>query len=186
MYNGNFLIQEPGWWQAFQRRFQTGEDRWSNLNHIRVTIEEALTLMCTYMNAHSDQKPGHNYIPQLYTLPTPNNCLTNIRNIVRELQNSTKGINNLKETYRGDVGMLSHLDLLSQRIDVEIGKGQSYVEINDIPCYLLPRKTEPLDIPTMEDVSGPVSQSRSAPGVLLQPADIEAGKKRGKKGSRGH
>ncbi len=186
MHNGNFLIQEAGWWQAFQRRFQTGEDRWSNLSHIRTVIEGALTLMCTFMNAHHDQKPGQPFIPQQYTLPTPSTCLSNIRSIVTELQNSAKGIGNLRETYRGDVGIVSHLELLMQRIDEEVVKGQHYIELNDISCFASRLPTEPLDIPMDEDVSDHNLRSHSAPGALLRPADLQGGKKSRKRSNVKH
>ena len=123
MRNNSFTIQQPGWGQCLQR-WQYGETRWASLANIQNVVEDSLRIVGTYVTMFkvqiNDVEPDDVKEAQ-YPLPTPESCANYINDMCREIQNAMLGLENLKKTYELDSLMLSHLDLIIQKMRDDTG-----------------------------------------------------------------
>lgn len=117
MRNNSFSIQQAGWGQCLQR-WQYGETRWASLANIQNVVEDALRIIGTYVTMFKVQmnEVEPNIQASQYPLPTPESCANYINDMGREIQNAMVGLENLKITYEFDPLMLSHIDLIIQKM----------------------------------------------------------------------
>jgi hypothetical protein len=119
--NGAFEIQDNGWIQAFFRRAQ-GDTRWTNIEDMKVLVEDALRLLDAYTSyASPSSTSAHVQYPQ----PPPSTSFAFVRMLVTELDGACNGLKNLKETYATDSRMCAHLDVLLQKIQSRIGAAKA-------------------------------------------------------------
>lgn len=151
MRNNSFSIQQPGWTQMIHR-WQYGETRWANLEDIKNVVEDAMRIMGLYMTMWKDQQgaaPGGAAgptatVPQ-YPLPTPESCANYINDMVKELQAAMVGLTNLRATYELDPLMVSHLDLLIQRMNDEVVKARRSTVTITLPIPIPSRESRGSD-----------------------------------------
>ena len=125
MHNNSFSIQQAGWGQCLQR-WQYGETRWTSLVNIQNVVEDALRIIGTYVTMFklqmNDIEPD--VTQAQYPVPTPESCANYINDMGREIQNAMVGLQNLKMTYEFDQLMLSHLDLIIQKMKDDTASAQ--------------------------------------------------------------
>ena len=95
-------VQTEGYVTSISRTFVRPESRQQTLSFLQNTIEKSIELIKGYLSSE-------NYAKQLSSL-----------NIIDDLAESKKGINNLKTTYSEDIMFGCNMDSLIQNIDIEI------------------------------------------------------------------
>ena len=95
-------IQTEGYATTISRTFVRPESRQQTLSFLQTTIEKSIELIREYISSE-------NYAKNLSSL-----------NIIDDLTESKKGVNNLKTTYSEDIMFGCNMDSLIQNIDIEI------------------------------------------------------------------
>lgn len=102
----NMFVQSDGMITRLVRTFINQDNRLNTLSFVQETIRRSFDLLEKY-DESSDKK-----------------CEKLKENIINDLQNSTNGINNLKNTYCGDVKFCCDMDTLLQLILAKLGNEQ--------------------------------------------------------------
>jgi uncharacterized membrane protein YgcG len=121
--NGAFEVQDNGWIQAFFRRAQ-GDTRWSNMDDMKVLVEDALRLLDAY-TSYASPSAASTAASVQYPQPPASTSHAFVRMLVGELSGACTGFQNLKLTYAADSRMCAHLDVLLQKIQSRIGAARA-------------------------------------------------------------
>ncbi len=119
--NGNNLlgIQENDRFISI-KRYLFGDSRYRSIEDIERVIDFAIEncqsiLDSVYYNKSCKSKIENPFIKQKYDIEY--NIRKNyINSLYTEMKNSIKGIKNLKETYKGDINIVSKIDLILTNI----------------------------------------------------------------------
>ena len=128
--NSAFEVQETGWIQTLSRRWN-GDTRWSNFAEIKKLIEDALRILGAY-SAHA-----FGTVTTAAPLPKPDNALERVQSLVAELTSAANGLAVLKATYAADPRMIANLDVLLQKLRLEVSRAQACIltQVPEVPHH---------------------------------------------------
>lgn len=129
--NAAFEVQETGWIQTISRRWN-GDTRWSNFAEIKKLIEDALRILGAY-SAHA-----FGTLTTTAPMPKPDNALERVQSLVAELTSAASGLVVLKSTYSTDPRMIANLDVLLQKLRLDVSRAQAAIltQIPEVPHHL--------------------------------------------------
>lgn len=157
--NAAFEVQETGWIQTISRRWN-GDTRWSNFAEIKKLIEDALRILGAY-SAHA-----FGTVTSAAPLPKPDNAVESVQSLVAELTSAANGLVVLKSTYSTDPRMIANLDVLLQKLRLEVSRAQAALltQIPEVPHH--PRihlEVEARPSSSPREPTGPPSLAAPAP-----------------------
>eukprot|EP00466_Bigelowiella_natans_P006789 jgi/Bigna1/129924/aug1.10_g4632 len=85
------------------------ENRQNTLDFVRQVVEQTFQIIVFYKNDGKETKSNRKFI-----------------NILKDLENSKKGLENLKATYHQDSKFKCDLDVVMEKIDNEMAKHQAH------------------------------------------------------------
>ena len=132
--SSKFMIDEWSYSQPFTR--------WWNDEGRKVTVkslEEFIQKVFKAINSiySSEVKEPYADVQNTYytELTRPQSIFkeensTLLLSFVNEMQNSVSGLNNLKQTYKDDISIVSSLDIIVEKLNVRIKKIQNILSVN--------------------------------------------------------
>jgi hypothetical protein len=147
--NNMFEISEASWYNSFSRRIQ-GDTRWSNLDSIKVLLEDATRILNTYLSYALPGSSGAGG-ESAYPSPTPELSMGFVRTMMTEMESAGRGLENLKETYTSDSRMLANLEVSLQKIRFETSRARHALssqtapqsQSSQLPVYIQQQQPSP-------------------------------------------
>jgi len=119
-YNDDLSIDQT-YFQYFTRKYYNN-NRLNTINTIEEIVDEALNITDNTLNLDICSKTKSNVLDE-----EPSQLL---HRFVLEMTNATRGLDNLKKTYKDDVSILSKLDLLIEKLNTRVNKVSKILTIN--------------------------------------------------------
>ena len=119
-YNDDLSIDQT-YFQYFTRKYYNN-NRLNTINTIEEIVDEALNITDDTLNLDISSKTKSNVLDE-----EPSQLL---HRFVLEMTNATRGLDNLKKTYKEDVSILSKLDLLIEKLNTRVNKVSKILTIN--------------------------------------------------------
>lgn len=119
-YNDELSIDQT-YFQYFTRKYYNN-NRINTITMIEEIVDEALNITDDTLNFDINYKSKSNVLDE-----EPSQLL---HRFVLEMTNATKGLDNLKKTYKDDVSILSKLDLLIEKLNTRVNKISKVLTIN--------------------------------------------------------
>ena len=107
------------------RRWYLGRNRGETLGHIKRVINLSFDITD---NTLSNERNGKTYTNDKYFFEENSNLL---QRFLVEMNSACKGLDNLKETYTGDIKIISEIDLLKDQLQIRIRKINSLLKIDN-------------------------------------------------------
>lgn len=126
--NGQFSVYCVGWAQSITR-WVYSENRWVNFDDVQTVFNEAICILCTYMNMALEA--GNQ---------APHAALASVDNVAKELNSAIDGLVQLRKTYDADPRMVATLDVLIERTHTEVKKAQTLLNQQNYEKPLSPTR----------------------------------------------
>ena len=114
--DGDFTISYSTPFQPFFRFF-TSDSRYKTIQYIRILTSNATEVSDNLMKSKYFHRTDTN---DDYYISENEKNKHNLEVLLREMENSIQGINNLKSTYRNDIQIKSFLELTIDNLDTQI------------------------------------------------------------------
>ena len=107
------------------RRWYMGRNRGETLGNIKTVINQSFDITDKTL---SNERKGNTFTNERYFNEENSNLL---QRFLVEMNSACKGLDNLKDTYSGDVKVTSEIDLLKDQLQIRIRKINSLLKIDN-------------------------------------------------------
>ena len=127
LIDGILIIDPPQYIQGFIRWWRS-DSREQSINEIELIIDNVFSIIDNIYNDDINENSNiNNEINYYHKRQLPKNYFKNehslqLQKFSSELNNSIKGLQNLKITYHADISICSRIDVLIDKINIRINK----------------------------------------------------------------